>query len=121
VICARIAVGSDHGSGTVWVLTLLLVVVTVAAVLTAAVGAAGLQTRAGSAADLAALAAAGLLQRGESGATACAAAQRIARLNAATVQSCTIASDVVTVVVATMATGVGGVRGRASARSGPVG
>jgi len=71
--------------------------------------------RARTAADLAALAAAGMLIRGDPPGAACERAARVATANHGQVQSCTAAGDEVTVRVA-VAAGVQGL-GVATARS----
>jgi secretion/DNA translocation related TadE-like protein len=89
----------ERGSATVWVLALagVLAVVGAAAVFLAAAVTA--RHRAGSAADLAALAAAGRAVLGDP--DVCAAAGEVARGNGARLGTCTLGADaVVTVTVA---------------------
>ena len=118
---ARIAVTEiEAGSGTVWVLSALLVLAAVTAGLMA-VAAAGLQhARATAAADLAALAAADTLQQQGPVAQACAAAERIARHNGAVLDTCAVSGEVVDVAVTAGWVAVIGGPVRASARAGPV-
>jgi secretion/DNA translocation related TadE-like protein len=112
----------ERGSATVWVLALagVLAVVGAAAVLVGAAVAA--RHRAGSAADLAALAAAGRAVVGDP--DACAAATRVARGNGARLVTCTIeqgAVVAVTVAVPVRLGPVGRYEATGRARAGPVG
>ena len=110
----------DRGSATVWVLALsgVLAVLAVAVVL---VGAAALaRHRAGTAADLAALAAAGRAVLGEP--DACAAAAHVARANAAALVACSVDGSAVVevrVAVPVRLAGLGVHVASARARAGP--
>lgn len=109
----------ERGSATVHA-TFFIGLLTMVALVGAAVSALYVgQRRAASAADLAALAGASALQRGESG---CAAAGSIAGVNGAELVGCNTTGDEltveVTVAVPTLFRGTFGVR--AEARAGPV-
>jgi secretion/DNA translocation related TadE-like protein len=112
----------ERGSATVWVLALagVLAVMGVAAVLVAAAVTA--RHRAGSAADLAALAAAGRAVTGDP--NACAVAAQIARRNGARLATCTLedgAVVAVTVVVQVRLGPLGLHDATGRARAGPAG
>ena len=112
----------ERGSATVWVLALagVLAVVGAAAVLVAAAVTA--RHRAGSAADLAALAAAGRAVIGDP--DACAAAADVARGNGARLDTCTVeegAVVAVTVAVPVRLGPLGRYDATGRARAGPVG
>ena len=112
----------ERGSATVWVLALagVLAVVGAAAVLVAAAVTA--RHRAGSAADLAALAAAGRAVLGDP--DACAVAARVAGGNGARLATCRVGDDAVvavTVVVPVRLGPLGLYEATGRARAGPVG
>lgn len=112
---------SDGGSSSVWVLSFLLILATVAVV---AVGGAGMlaqHARIAGAADLAALAAADAVQHGAGTADACRTAARVAIRNGARLARCQVAAEIVDVSVDAAATVLGVPRVSASARAGPVG
>jgi secretion/DNA translocation related TadE-like protein len=112
----------ERGSATVWVLALagVLAVVGAAAVLVAAAVTA--RHRAGSAADLAALAAAGRAVIGDP--DACAVAAQVARGNGARLATCTVGQGAVVAVTVSVPVRLGPL-GRydatGRARAGPVG
>ena len=111
----------ERGSATVWVLALagVLAVVGAAAVLVA--GAVTARHRAGSAADLSALAAAGRAVTGNS--DACAVAAEVARGNGARLATCTVeegAVVAVTVAVPVRLGPLGLFEATGRARAGPV-
>ncbi|WP_448625657.1 Rv3654c family TadE-like protein [Geodermatophilus sp. URMC 64] len=113
---------SERGSATVWVLALagVLAAVGLAAVLVGAAVTA--RHRAGTAADLAALAAALVAAGGEP--VACAAAARAAAANGAELTSCTVGGGAVvelTVAVPVRLGPLGQFRATGRARAGPVG
>ena len=112
---------TDTGSGTAWVLCLLLVLTSVAVAGLLLAGALARHARAVGAADLAALAGAGVVQRGAPDA-ACAVAARVARANGAELTSCARRGDVVDVetVVRAVAGRFALPPARATARAGPV-
>ncbi|HET7388394.1 MAG TPA: Rv3654c family TadE-like protein [Nocardioidaceae bacterium] len=111
---------SETGSATMLALTFLVVLATVAAGVAVLGGLLVGQRRVESAADLAALAGARALQRGQDG---CAAAARTARANGARQLHCTVSGPVLTVDVGDDLTGLVGrtVSVRARARAGPAG
>ncbi|MGY1806105.1 Rv3654c family TadE-like protein [Blastococcus sp. SYSU D00669] len=89
----------ERGSATVWVLALAGVLAAVGAAAVLVGAAVTARHRAGSAADLAALAAAGAAVRGDPG--ACAEAGALAARNGAELTACAVGADaVVTVTVA---------------------
>lgn len=83
--------GVDEGSATVWLVGLMLLLTLAATAALGVAGAVAARHRAGSAADLAALAAAGrlLLDPGE----ACARAAAVAAAQGGTLRSCSIRAD----------------------------
>ncbi len=86
----------QHGAGTVLALAMTALLVTVALATVGVVGIVAAHRTAQSAADLAALAGAGALQRGGD---ACAQAARVAGRNATDLRSCQVEGWVVSVVV----------------------
>ena len=115
----RRAAASDEGSATVLVLSLTCVVVLVATVLVALGAVAVARHRAGSAADLAALAAASRALQGQ--AEACALAGSVAGAGGARLVRCALDGATADVVVEVSADGPLAALGpaRAGARAGP--
>lgn len=116
----KVRLGAEQGSATV-LGTMFIGLLTVVAMLIAALaGVVTDQRRVESAVDLAALAAAAALQAGRD---PCAAAASVGRRNGASVLSCRVRGDIVTLEAARRARSVLGrtVRVTASARAGPVG
>ncbi|WP_425832221.1 Rv3654c family TadE-like protein [Streptomyces fractus] len=111
---SRRARGRDRGSATVWVAMAMAAVGVVFGAVLAMGQAVEARHRAGSAADLAALAAADHWTEG--GAKACALAARVARAQAAGVVRCTVRGEVSEV---TAAAGHGTFRSEVRARAGP--
>lgn len=111
----------DAGSGTVWTLAAAMVVLVVAVAVVGVGGAVVARHRAGSAADLAALAAAGRAAPGASG--ACELAARVVAADGGRLRACTVSGAVVEVTVAVEATVLGHRLGTAvgRARAGPAG
>lgn len=109
----------DTGSGSIWLLCLLLLLGAGAAALTAAGVAAAEQEAAQASADLAALRAADVLQHAGTSAEACAAAARLATVNRGQLTRCVITGQVATVGVVRAGRGVARRRARASSRAGP--
>ena len=87
----------DRGSGTVFAVAIVALVAALALFATALGGAMVARHRAGSAADLAALAAADSVARAE--ADPCIAAARVATLHGASLTACSVHGSVVDVVV----------------------
>jgi secretion/DNA translocation related TadE-like protein len=112
---------TDSGSGTVWVLSVLLLLTSVAVAGLLLAGALARHARASAAADLAALAAAAAVQRGAPD-SACAAAARVAQANGAELSGCARRGEVVDVetVVRAPAGRFSIPAARAAARAGPV-
>jgi len=111
----------ERGSATVWVIALsgVLAVLTAAVVLVGAAAVA--RHRAGTAADLAALAAAGRAVLGEP--DACDVAAQVARANAAALASCSVDGSAVVEVRVDVPVRLGGLGvhvASARARAGPV-
>lgn len=90
------ALQPERGSATVLAATFALVVLATAAAATAWAGAVALRHEARVAADLAALAGAGAIQRGADG---CAWSMQLAAANAAVLRRCTAAGETIEVVV----------------------
>lgn len=118
---------ADRGSASGWVLAIGAVVLLVALGAQLYGGAVVARHRAQAAADLAALAGARLSADGADGggAGACAAATRLAQLNAAALVTCTVDESAVTVAVQTAPGRLAGLTGllgpaRAVARAGPI-
>jgi secretion/DNA translocation related TadE-like protein len=112
----------ERGSATVWVLALSLVLAVVGAAAVVVAVAVTARHRAGSAADLAALAAAG---RAVTGAPdACAVADDVARRNGARLTSCTVGEGSVVAVTVSVSLRLGPLgdhEAAGRARAGPVG
>jgi secretion/DNA translocation related TadE-like protein len=116
------AVGTDdRGSGTLWVVALIGLIWSMAAMAMIVGGVRAARHRAYAAADLAALAAAGHVADGER--RACGLAGRIARESGARLRQCVFHGRVANVVVAVemrSVPGVGRMTATARARAGPV-
>lgn len=115
----RRAEASDAGSASVLLLSLTAVLGLVAALFSLLGGVAVARHRAAAAADLSALAAAGLALDGAG--PACAAADRIASAQGAVLLACAVDGEIVQVRVGIRPGGLPGRLGlaRASARAGP--
>ncbi|MDO4900552.1 Rv3654c family TadE-like protein [Actinomyces sp.] len=113
--------GTERGSGTVMVLGIIAVVLSLALGATGLIQAQAAAGRARSAADLAALAGATALTSVFAPADPCATAQQVARANGAELADCTVDGEDVTVTVA-VPTRILGIprRAGAAARAGPV-
>jgi len=92
---------SDCGSVSVLLLSLVVLIVSTTVGALELVRAVTTSHRARAAADLAALAGAGVLVGGAPGASACGVSARIARANGGTLTSCEPGADLVIVVVVT--------------------
>jgi len=117
----RASARSDRGSATIWVLALSGVLAVLAAAVVLVGAAAVARHRAGTAADLAALAAAGRAVLGQPG--GCELAAEVARANAARLVSCSIDESAVAEVRVAVPVQLGklGVHtASARARAGPV-
>jgi len=121
-LARRAGVGRDRGSATVWVVSLITVVLVVGGAVLALAGVLVQHTRAVTAADLAALAAAAAIQMpaGRAGAP-CAVAASVAARNGGRLSTCTATGEVVDVSVTVEFRGLLGRRATAtaSARAGP--
>ena len=109
----------EAGSGSVWVLCLMLALAALAGAVSAAGSVAVQHAQATTAADLAALAAADVLQHAGTSVQACWAARRLAALNGAGIETCQVHGTVVEVTVGLRRAAIGALRVRASARAGP--
>lgn len=111
---------AERGSATVWVLALAAVLAVLGAGCVAVGVAVVARHRAGTAADLAALAGAGRAAVGDAG--PCRAAEQVAGANGATVDGCDVRPNGVVAVRASVAVRLGPLgswRARAVARAGP--
>lgn len=112
---------AEAGSGSIWMITIVAVVVTATTTALAVGSAVVARHRADGAADLAALAGAELLVRGDP--QPCATAARVAEDSGARLDSCQVAAGTVLVVAAVepgwSAWGLDMPPARASARAGP--